>query len=203
MNAIPNNQKISLAQDETEKLLDQAIAGSESAFRQLVLSQHQNVRLYLSRFVYCSEQVDDLAQEVFLAAYQQLQKFRKEAKFSTWLLGIARNKAMQYLRTETRRKQRRKQYAEETDVQCRLNSINDEDLDIQDARISALRDCMSNLPAHARNLVRRFYFQRIATNKIANDENKNDGAIRMKLFRIRKKLASCVTLKTSNEIPGQ
>ncbi len=197
MTAIQNKKQISLGMEQTEKLLEQAIEGSEAAFRQLVLSQHQTVRVYLSRFVYCSEQVDDLAQEVFLAAYQQLGKFRQEAKFSTWLLGIARNKAMQYLRTESRRKKHRQKYADSTMINERLNCLGDEGVEFQEARISALKDCVSNLPEHAKNLVRRFYFQRVATNKIANEERKNDGAIRMKLFRIRKKLASCVLSKTA------
>ena len=198
MTAIPRKKQISLGMEQTEKLLEQAIEGSESTFRQLVLSQHQNVRVYLSRFIYCSDQVDDLAQEVFLAAYQQLSKFRKEAKFSTWLLGIARNKAMQHLRSESRRKKHRQKYIDTTVLCQRLKCIAEETLESQEAKITALKDCVSNLPDHARNLVRRFYFQRIATQKIANEEQKNDGAIRMKLFRIRKKLASCVSSKTAD-----
>ena len=203
MTAIPQKKQISLGMDQTEKLLEQAIEGSESAFRQLVLSQHQNVRVYLSRFIYCSDQVDDLAQEVFLAAYQQLSKFRKEAKFSTWLLGIARNKAMQYLRTESRRKKHRQKYLD-TKMLCeRLKCIAEEGLETQNEKINALKDCVSRLPEHAQNLVSRFYFQRMATQKIANDEQKNDGAIRMKLFRIRKKLASCVSSKTAHCEPEE
>ena len=44
------------------------------------------------RFVGDSEEASDLAQEIFSAAYQNLKKFRGDAKFSTWLFQIATNR---------------------------------------------------------------------------------------------------------------
>ncbi|MEM9412606.1 MAG: sigma factor-like helix-turn-helix DNA-binding protein, partial [Planctomycetota bacterium] len=76
-------------------------------------------------------------------------------------------------------------------IQClESNSIqNNED------EIVALKDCVERLPRHARSIVDKFYFEKLATSDIAEKEGKNSGAIRMKLFRIRKKLASCIGTK--------
>jgi RNA polymerase sigma-70 factor (ECF subfamily) len=48
------------------------------------------------------ERVDDLVQEVFLAAWRALPKFRGESEVRTWLLGIARHKIGDYYRSRLR-----------------------------------------------------------------------------------------------------
>lgn len=45
----------------------------------------------------------DLAQEVFVRAFQGLQSFRKGSKFTTWLYSIARNRSLDELRSKKRR----------------------------------------------------------------------------------------------------
>src|SRR5436853_5170172 len=48
------------------------------------------------------EAVEDLVQETFLAAWQNLEKFRGEAGLRSWLLGIARHKVEDYYRRRLR-----------------------------------------------------------------------------------------------------
>ncbi|MBI4733270.1 MAG: sigma-70 family RNA polymerase sigma factor, partial [Rubrobacteridae bacterium] len=45
---------------------------------------------------------EDLAQDVFMKAYRSLSSFRGESKFSTWLVRIATNKALDYCRKLSR-----------------------------------------------------------------------------------------------------
>jgi RNA polymerase sigma factor (sigma-70 family) len=62
------------------------------AFGELVRRHQSFVRAFLARLVRGDAHLaDDLAQETFLQAWQKLGRFRGEAKFSTWLLGIAYN----------------------------------------------------------------------------------------------------------------
>jgi RNA polymerase sigma-70 factor (ECF subfamily) len=48
------------------------------------------------------EAVDDLVQEVFLAAWRSLDRFRGESEVRTWLLGIARHKLADHYRSRLR-----------------------------------------------------------------------------------------------------
>ena len=200
MTAIPRKKQIDCHQGRIESLLTEALDGSDSAFQQLILLEQQKVRVYLARYVFSAHEVDDIAQDVFLTAYKRLSTFRFESKFSTWLLAIARNKAMQYLRSEIRRRRRRENYLESEVVRHRLEQAESEKPAQQLERITALRDCMEQLPSHGRSILEKFYFEKISTSEIAEAESKNDGAIRMKLFRIRQKLANCVKLKTSDPL---
>lgn len=64
----------------------------QNAFAELVRRYQSPVRGFLARMTKGDAHLaDDLAQETFLKAWQKLQTFRGEAKFSTWLFGIAFN----------------------------------------------------------------------------------------------------------------
>ena len=62
------------------------------AFGELVRRHQSPVRAFLARMTRGdAHRADDLAQETFLKAWQKLNTFRGDAKFSTWLFGIAFN----------------------------------------------------------------------------------------------------------------
>jgi RNA polymerase sigma factor (sigma-70 family) len=64
-----------------------------AAFGELVQRHQSAVRRFLRQLTGGNEaQADDLAQETFIEAYRGLARFRGEASFLTWLLGIAHNR---------------------------------------------------------------------------------------------------------------
>ncbi|HEY2952606.1 MAG TPA: sigma-70 family RNA polymerase sigma factor [Verrucomicrobiae bacterium] len=64
----------------------------DHAFGELVRRYQSPVRAFLARMTQGdSHLADDLAQETFLKAWQKLRTFRGDARFSTWLFGIAFN----------------------------------------------------------------------------------------------------------------
>jgi len=66
--------------------------GDKNAFGELVRRYQSPVRSFLTRMTNGdSHLADDLAQEAFLKAWQKLATFRGEARFSSWLFGIAMN----------------------------------------------------------------------------------------------------------------
>jgi RNA polymerase sigma factor (sigma-70 family) len=77
------------------ELIARALATEDrAAFGELVRRHQSAVRRFLRQLTGGdAAQADDLAQETFLQAWRSLGRFRGEASFSTWLLGIARNHA--------------------------------------------------------------------------------------------------------------
>ena len=86
-------------ESEDAVLLRQAAGGSPEAFALLVRTHQAAVRWYLVRCVRDPATADDLAQEVFLAAFRNLATCRSAASLGGWLRGIARNLAIQHVRT--------------------------------------------------------------------------------------------------------
>lgn len=75
---------------------------------------HTKVAAWCYRFTNDRESAGDLAQEIFLRAYRNLDSFRGSAKFSTWLYTVARNHCMNEMKS---RKTRLHQTAEALDFE--------------------------------------------------------------------------------------
>ena len=92
------------------ELIARVLASDDrAAFGELVRRHQSSVRQFL-RYLTRGDvaTADDLAQETFVHAYRSLARFRGDASFSTWLLGIGRN----YWRNAQRRDLRRDQLVE-------------------------------------------------------------------------------------------
>ena len=78
-------------------------AGDPNAFGELVRRYQSPVRSFLRKLTRGDEALaDDLAQETFLRAWRKLETFRAEARFSSWLFGIAINEFRARLRRDRR-----------------------------------------------------------------------------------------------------
>jgi RNA polymerase sigma factor (sigma-70 family) len=79
---------------------------SREAFAALVAAHQQAVRAFLRRLCGDPAEADDLAQEVFIAAWTSLDSFRRDADFRLWLYGIAYRKFRASRRAAGRRRKR-------------------------------------------------------------------------------------------------
>ena len=78
--------------DEDRDAVERSVQGNREAFDLLVEKYYKKIYNLAYRFVGDREEANDLAQEIFTAAYKNLKKFRGDAKFSTWLFQIASNR---------------------------------------------------------------------------------------------------------------
>ena len=75
-----------------------ARAGDTAAFAALVRRHQDRVFGFILRMLDTRDEAMELTQDVFVKAWQALPGWRPEARFSTWLLQIARNAALDQLR---------------------------------------------------------------------------------------------------------
>lgn len=75
-----------------------ARAGDTAAFAALVRRHQDRVFGFILRMLDARDEAMELTQDVFVKAWQALPGWRPEARFSTWLLQIARNAALDQLR---------------------------------------------------------------------------------------------------------
>ena len=81
-----------------ELWVSQARAGDLEAFGRLVERHQARVFNLLCKLVGDRQEAEDLAQDVFLQAFQALPGYRGEAAFATWLYRIAVNRSLDHLR---------------------------------------------------------------------------------------------------------
>jgi RNA polymerase sigma-70 factor (ECF subfamily) len=178
-------------------LLRQVANGSKEAFTQLVRRHQAAVRWFLVRYLRDPATADDLAQEVFMAAYQNLSACRSIANVRAWLLGIARNMATQHVRSEVRRRARERSPLSVQLAQWRIERLEDDPEDVleYERKLSALRACVEHLKGETHRVVVEHYFQRQTAESIAQRQGRAAGAVRMMLLRARKALAECIRKK--------
>nr|WP_262905708.1 sigma-70 family RNA polymerase sigma factor [Hymenobacter siberiensis] len=76
------------------ELIAQLQAGSEAAFRTLVVRYQNRIYRTIFSLLRNEEEAEDVAQEVFVEVYQTIGQFRGEASLSTWLYRLATSRAL-------------------------------------------------------------------------------------------------------------
>lgn len=84
-------------------LVRQAKAGDDEAFGRLVEEYQDKIYNYVARMLHDRTEAQDVAQEVFIRAYENLSGFRRESSFQTWLYRIASNLTIDAARARQRR----------------------------------------------------------------------------------------------------
>jgi len=79
-------------------LVERAQAGESTAFDELVRRYEGKVFQLTRRILNDADEAEDALQETFLSAYRGLPRFKREARFSTWIFRIATNAALMRLR---------------------------------------------------------------------------------------------------------
>jgi RNA polymerase sigma-70 factor (ECF subfamily) len=138
---------------EIARILDEVARGNRDVFRVIVRAYSLPLRSFLASQIHNLDDVDDVAQEVYLAAYGSLHTFRLGDDFGAWLRGIARNKLYDHLRRSARRHKTLSAFREqvarvvEADLERAVAADRSENIEV-------LLRCIAQLPDKLRRVVR-------------------------------------------------
>src|ERR1044071_5056870 len=85
------------------ELIKRAQKNDSAAFNEIVLAYRKRILGTISRLIARPEDVEDVAQEVFLRLYFSLDQLRTAEVFEPWLYRLTVNAAYDYLRKQRRR----------------------------------------------------------------------------------------------------
>lgn len=91
-------------EEEIIRLIKECKQGDISSFEKLVKTYSGRVSNIIYQMLGSSEEVDDLSQEVFLKIYRNINYFREESQFFTWLYRVTVNTVYDFLRKQKYRK---------------------------------------------------------------------------------------------------
>jgi len=166
--------------DEDFKLVEQALNGSNDAFKELFMKNVTRVHSLCLRISADVQMAEDLTQEVFIKAWEKLNTFKFESKFSTWLHSIAVNQFMMQLRSDKRNSEKIDEFSREKEIR------NPADTKIQqDYRID-LQKAIDNLPGQARTVLVLHDIEGYKHNEISEMMNIQIGTSKAHLHRARK-----------------
>lgn len=84
-------------------LIDQILEGNRDAYRTLVDRYSPMIFQLVRRICREEEEVTNLAQEIFVRAWEKLESFQRKSAFSTWLYALARNICLDYAKNIRRK----------------------------------------------------------------------------------------------------
>jgi RNA polymerase sigma-70 factor (ECF subfamily) len=92
----------------TPELIQEAVRGSQPAFRAVVEANQGFVYAVAFRFVNDQQEAEDITQEVFVRLWKNLKSYRHEVKLTTWLYKIVTNRCLDFLKSRHGRQQKNK-----------------------------------------------------------------------------------------------
>ena len=93
------------AQPFDARIIDRCLDGDDAAWEQVVARFKRKVFHIAYKFTGRHDAAEDLTQEVFLKVFRSLDKFHRDADFSTWLSIVARNYCIDHYRASRREKE--------------------------------------------------------------------------------------------------
>ena len=170
---------------EEAHIIKEILNGKTEQYEYFLDRYGQQVFVLVDRIVSCQEDAEELTQDVFLKAFQQLSSFKAESNFSTWIYRIATNLAISAVR-----KKRNDVLRLDDSVFANLSDTQvDEALeDESEEQMERLQQAMNQLEADERALITLYYLEEKPLAEVAFILGMTEGNAKVKLHRIRKKL---------------
>jgi RNA polymerase sigma-70 factor, ECF subfamily len=187
--AMPSNQSRETAPNDDE-LIRRFRAGDESGFDVLVKRYRQRIHALLYRLVRNPEDAGDLAQDVFVRAYQALPRFKGISSFYTWLYRIAVNQAFNLHRARRRKKIRRDLEVDlDEDIVNTVPARESPQRDLRQTELrAAIQDAVDLLPERQRAVFVLRQYQGLSNAEVAQTLKCSLGAVKANYFFALQKL---------------
>jgi RNA polymerase sigma-70 factor (ECF subfamily) len=167
-----------------EALIARIASGDRLAMQVLFARHHVRIYRFVLRLVRDQWKAEDLISEVFLDVWRQADRFEGRSTVSTWLLAIARFKALSALR-------RKPEEGLDEDAALEIEDLADNPevtLEKKD-RSAVIRKCLMGLSAEHREIIDLVYYHEKSVEEVAKIVGIPENTVKTRMFYARKKLA--------------
>jgi RNA polymerase sigma-70 factor (ECF subfamily) len=179
------------------RLLGRIEQADEGAFRELYCAFSRKLYAYVLRQLSDPAQAEEIVADTLYEVWKAPAKFRGESQFSTWLIGIARNKVLMHWRG-------RKPDADHDDVADLAEQLPSDapgafEIMADQQRSEGVRTCVDKLGADHRECVHLVFYQGMALADVARIQQIPEGTVKTRLFHARQKLKQCLQRMLARE----
>lgn len=187
---------MTLKNDQT--YIDQIIKGDANAFAFLVEKYKTMVFTLALKMLKSREEAEEISQDTFIKAYKNIDKFKGDSKFSTWLYKIAYRTCLDSI------KKNGKKYQTGTIDEITINQIKSTDGILETIerkeRAVIINKCLIELPEDERSIIWLFYFEELSLKEIIEITELSEANVKVKLHRARKRLLAIVEKRVEPEL---
>jgi RNA polymerase sigma-70 factor, ECF subfamily len=178
-----------ISRDESDEGLIKAIAvGSECAMRTLYARHRVRVYHFITRIVIDTGRAEDLVSDVFMDIWKQAGSFEGRSKVGTWILSIARFKALSALH------RRRDAQIDESSAEMIADTANTpEQTTLNKDRNAQLRGCIAAMSREHREIIDLVYYHEKSVDEVAEIIHMPRNTVKTRMFYARKRLAKVLS----------
>lgn len=172
-----------------DSLIEQCLAGDQSAWEQIVRQNWRKVFNVAYKFVGKHDEAEDLTQDIFLKIFRALGTFDRRANFQTWIISISRNLCIDHYRSVRKERQTIARDVDSADLQPATTERGPyQAAEHQDLR-AQLRQALERLPTTLRTAVVLRDLQELSYQEIADRLGLPEGTVKSRINRGRIELA--------------
>ena len=182
------------------RLLGRIEQKDEGAFRELYCAFSRKLYAYVLRQLSDPAQAEEIVADTLYEVWKAPAKFRGDSLFSTWLIGIARNKVLMAFRS-------RKPDHQHDDLDDVAETVAADEpgafeLLAQQQRHEGVRQCMDRLTDDHRECIHLVFYEGLSLAEVAAVQSCPEGTVKTRLFHARQKLKTCLKLLLQREGGG-
>jgi RNA polymerase sigma-70 factor (ECF subfamily) len=171
--------------DADINLVDRYLGGDLTAFDEIMIRYERQIYRLCYRFSSNPEDARDLAQDVFIKAFEHLGNFRRESSLKTWLYRIATNHCINHTKANAR------QFVEVTETMGQTHTTVQAVLEDEEQRDS-FRRMVKRLPPKQRAILELRIHEQLSYEEIATMSNRSVSTIKASVFFALEKLRKLV-----------
>jgi RNA polymerase sigma factor (sigma-70 family) len=172
-------------EDVSDEMLLKGVADGDKAAMHIMFARHRaRVFRFIHRMIRNPVIVDDIVSQVFLDVWRSASRFEQRSRVSTWLLSIARFKAISFL------KERKHESIDQDDVLAIADSRETPEASLERRQIDGiLRACLDELSPSHREIIELFYYADRSITEVSEIVGIPLATVKSRMFYARKQLA--------------
>jgi RNA polymerase sigma-70 factor (ECF subfamily) len=171
--------------DVDAELVERYLAGDTAAFDEIMVRYERQIYRICYRFVENREDAMDLAQEVFIKAFEHLATFRRESSLKTWLYRIAMNHCINHVKKHSQ------EFVEVTEYTGSVHSRVQDQLEEREQR-EHFRRLVKLLPPKQKAILEMRINEQLSYEEIAKISGRSISTIKASVFFALEKLRKLV-----------
>lgn len=183
------------------ELIEKARAGDDQAFNRVVVAYRKKILGTIARLIGRPEDVEDVAQEVFVRLYFSLDQLRAAEVFEPWLYRLTVNAAYDYLRRKKRRHESRMSDLSEEQVTladaAASGKVRREDVRRADVR-EFVNELLDSVSEEDRILLTLKEVEGLSLKELEQIYEVNENALKVRLFRARQRVIKAYEASVAN-----
>ena len=175
---------------DDDQIIQECLSGNTGAYKNLV--DKYQIRIINTCYKYTKNinDAEDVAQEVFLKAFQNLPSFKFDSKFYSWIYRIAVNTCLNYINSREKRNEKETISEENCLNEVNISNNNPGEYYQLNELIDKIQPLIDKLPEELSDLIKLYEIKDLSYEDISKRLNIPIGTVRSRLHRARNMLIS-------------